>query len=145
MDVAIFLVLLGGTYMAAVYNRLQRLWHAVQEGLANVEAAALDRADLIERLADLAGRSGDPQQLSLRLAAVEQDLHGRRERCNADVRAYNTYRAQVPHILMSRLAGFGKLDFVPVDRADGSSSTGRESGGPRAVPVLASKRLAPKR
>jgi hypothetical protein len=145
MDVAIFLVLLGGMYMAAAYNRLQRLWHAVQEGLANVEAAALDRAQLIERLADLAGRAGDQQQLGLRLAAVEQDLQARRERCNADVRAYNTYRAQVPHILMSRLAGFGKLDFVAADRAGGSTSPVRDVPEPRAVPVLASKRLAPKR
>jgi hypothetical protein len=120
------------------------LWHAVQEGLANVEAATLERAELAGRLADLAGRVGDQQQLSGQLAAVEQDLPGRRERCNADVRAYNTYRAQVPQILMSRLAGFGKLDFVAIDRTGGAVPR-PEAHGPHALPVLASKRLAPKR
>src|SRR3712207_5643010 len=145
MDVAIFLVLLSGMYIAAVYNRLQRLWHAVQEGVANVEAATQERVDLIERLAGLAGRVAEQQPLSARPAALEQDLQGRRDRCNADVRAYNSYRAQVPQIVVSRLAGFGKLDFVALPQTGATTSPGPEAQEPRPLPVLASKRLAPKR
>ena len=146
MDVVILLVAFLAAYAVAVYNRLQRLWHAVQQAVANVEATALDRADLAERLADLSRRAGDHQPLATRLAAVELDLQGRRERCNAEVCAYNTYRAQVPQILLSHVAGFGKLEFVATDRTAGAAvATRREVQGPRALPVLASKRLGPER
>jgi len=144
MDVVVLLVAFLAVYTAAMYNRLQGLWHAVQQAVANVEATALDRTALAERLAGLNGRSGDQQPLAARLSAVEQELQNRRERCNADICAYNTYRSQVPQILLSHLAGFGKLEFVATERTPGAA-TRREAQGPRVLPMLASKRLGPDR
>jgi hypothetical protein len=114
MDVAIVLAVLIFTYVIAIYNRMQTLWQGVREGLANVEMEAGTLADLSRRVTD---RPGDLPPLAGRLAEVEQNLLLRRGRCNAAIAAYNTYRAQIPQIMLSRLAGFGPVEFPAIDRA----------------------------
>jgi hypothetical protein len=93
---------------------MQRLWQTVQEGLANVDMEAGVLADLTKRVTN---RSGDVSPLAVRLAEVEQDLLLRRGRCNAAIAAYNTYRAQIPQVMLSRLAGFHAVEFPAVSPA----------------------------
>ncbi len=62
-------------------------------------------------------RPGDLPPLAARLAEVEQDLLLRRGRCNAAIAAYNTYRAQIPQVVLSRLAGFRPVEFPAVSPA----------------------------
>lgn len=132
MDMALIVGALFVLYIAAIYNRLQHLLHVVQERTANVEVGALGRNTLLEKLADGTGRTPEHHQLLIQLAGVEQDLLARRESCNADIRAYNAYRAQIPQILLSRIAGFRRIDFLIPDRTlsagrprteDGTSAT----------------------
>ncbi|UEM23370.1 LemA family protein [Skermanella mucosa] len=132
MDVALIVATLCVVYIASIYNRLQHLLLVVQERKANVEAGALGRTELLERLADGSGRAPEYHQMLAQLAGAEQDLLARRESCNAEIRAYNAYRAQIPQILLSRIAGFRRIDFLVPDRTlsagrprteDGTSAT----------------------
>jgi len=93
---------------------MQRLWQTVREGLANVDMEVDILADLTKRVTD---RPGDLPPLAARLAEVEQDLLLRRGRCNAAIATYNTYRAQIPQIMLSRLAGFHPVEFSAVSPA----------------------------
>src|SRR5690349_10591897 len=108
MDVAVILSVAILTYAILIYNRMQKLWQTVREGLANVDMEVDMLADLTRRVAD---RPGDLPPVAARLAEVEQDLLLRRGRCNAAIAAYNTYRAQIPQVLLSRLAGFRPVEF----------------------------------
>jgi hypothetical protein len=108
MDVSVILALAILTYAILIYNRMQKLWQTVQEGLANVDMEVGILADLTKRVND---RPGDLPPLAARLAEVEQDLLLRRGRCNAAIAAYNTYRAQIPQVMLSRLAGFHAVEF----------------------------------
>ena len=114
MDVAVILTVAILTYVVMIYNRIQKLWQTVREGLANVDMEVGILADLTKRVMD---RPGDLSPLAARLAEVEQDLLLRRGRCNAAIAAYNTYRAQIPQIMLSRLAGFRPVEFPAVSLA----------------------------
>jgi hypothetical protein len=114
MDVAVILTVAILTYVVMIYNRMQKLWQTVREGLANVDMEVGILADLTKRVMD---RPGDLSPLAARLAEVEQDLLLRRGRCNAAIAAYNTYRAQIPQIMLSRLAGFRPVEFPAVSPA----------------------------
>jgi hypothetical protein len=120
MDVTLVLIVLFAGYLVATYNRLQRMWHAVREGFANVDVGAGLQAELASRMAE---RSGDHPQVAARLAEVEQDLLMRRGRCNAAITAYNAYRAQIPQVMLSTLAGFRPIEFPASDRAAASDRT----------------------
>ena len=111
MDVAVILVVAILTYAVLIYNRMQRLWQTVREGLANVDMEVGVLADLTKRATM---RPGDLPSLAARLAEVEQDLLLRRGHCNAAIAAYNTYRAQIPQVMLSRLAGFHSVEFPAV-------------------------------
>jgi hypothetical protein len=108
MDVVVILSVAILTYVILVYNRMQRLWQTVREGLANVDMEVDILADLTRRVAD---HPGDLPPLAARLAEVEQDLLLRRRRCNAAIATYNTYRSQIPQVILSRLAGFRPVEF----------------------------------
>jgi hypothetical protein len=114
MDVTLFLLVLFVAYLVMTYNRMQRMWHAVREGLANVDVGTGLRAELAGRVAE---RSGDLPQAAALLAEIEQDLLMRRGRCNAAIAAYNTYRAQIPQVMLSTLAGFRPIEFPAFDLA----------------------------
>jgi hypothetical protein len=114
MDVVVILTLAILAYAVLIYNRMQKLWQAVQEGLANVDMEVGILADLTRRVTD---RPGDLSPLAARLAEVEQDLLLRRGRCNAAIATYNTYRAQIPQVMLSRLAGFRPVEFPAVSPA----------------------------
>jgi hypothetical protein len=114
MDIAVISVVAILTYATLIYNRMQRLWQTVREGLANVDMEVGVLADLTKRVTN---HSGDLPPLAARLAEVEQDLLLRRGRCNAAIAAYNTYRAQIPQVMLSRLAGFHAVEFPVVSPA----------------------------
>ena len=76
--------------------------------MSNMEVGIL--ADLTRRVTD---RPGDLPPLAARLAEVEQDLLLRRGRCNSAIATYNTYRAQIPQVMLSRLVGFALSSFPP--------------------------------
>ena len=136
MDVAVILAVAILTYVVLVYNRMQRLWQTVREGLANVDMEVDILADLTRRVAD---RPGDLPPLAARLAEVEQDLLLRRGRCNAAIATYNTYRAQIPQVMLSRLVGFGPVEFSAISlvAAPPPSAADRPVGccRSRAVPI----------
>jgi len=111
MDILIVLMVLLSGYVILIYNRMQGLWQTVREGLANVDMEAGILADLMGRATDR-----DLSVLSARVAEVEQNLLLRRGRCNAAIAAYNTYRAQIPQIVLSRLAGFHPVEFPAASR-----------------------------
>jgi hypothetical protein len=117
MDVAIALIVLFAVYLVMTYNRLQRMWHEVREGLANVDVGISFQAELVGRVAE---RSGDLPQVTARLAEAEQDLLMRRGRCNAAIADYNAYRAQIPQVMLSTLAGFRPIEFPASDPAASS-------------------------
>ena len=135
MDVAIALIVLFAVYLVMTYNRLQRMWHEVREGLANVDVGVGLQAELAGRVAE---RSSDLPQVAARLAEIEQDLLMRRGRCNAAIAAYNTYRAQIPQVMLSTLAGFRPIEFPASGRAAPASPTAEivvlDVPGLRAVP-----------
>ncbi|WP_192499401.1 LemA family protein [Skermanella pratensis] len=133
MDVALIVTTLCVVYIASIYNRLQHLLHVVQERKANVEAGALGRTELLERLSDGSGRAPEHHQMLAQLAGAEQDLLARRESCNADIRAYNAYRAQIPQILLSRIAGFRRIDFLAPDRTLSAGRPRTEDGASATV------------
>lgn len=133
MDVALVVGTLCVLYIAAIYNRLQHLLHVVQEKKANVEVGASGRNNVLERLADGSGRAPEHHQLLTQLAVAEQDLLTRRESCNADIRAYNAYRAQIPQILLSRVAGFRRIDFLAPDRTLPTGRSRTEDGASATV------------
>ncbi len=141
MDVAVILTLAILTYAVLVYNRMQRLWQTVQEGLANVDMEAGVLADLTKRVND---RPGDLPPLAARLAEVERDLLLRRGHCNAAISAYNTYRAQIPQIMLSRLAGFRPVEFPAVSpvtpQPPGATIVQLDVPGLRAVSENAERR-----
>ena len=84
MDVAIIVSAIIFVYVVSIYNRMQKHWQSVLEALASADAEIP------------AGPEGHL-------------LH--RGRCNATIAAYNTYRAQFPQIVLSRLAGFEAMEF----------------------------------
>jgi hypothetical protein len=135
MDVSVILALAILTYAILIYNRMQKLWQTVQEGLANVDMEVGILADLTKRVND---RPGDLPPLAARLAEVEQDLLLRRGRCNAAISAYNTYRAQIPQVLLSRVAGFRNVEFPAVSpvtpQPPGATVVQLDVPGRRAVP-----------
>jgi hypothetical protein len=88
MDAVIGIAAIIFLYAIGVYNRMQKLWQAVEETKANVGVVGGTVAS----------------------AGTEQDLQFR-GRCNAAIAAYNTYRAQFPQIVLCRLAGFQPMDF----------------------------------
>jgi hypothetical protein len=88
MDAVIGVAAIIFLYVIGIYNRMQKLRQAVEETKANVGVVG--------------GTSTS--------AGMEQDLLSR-GRCNAAIAAYNTYRAQFPQIVMSRLAGFRPVEF----------------------------------
>ena len=139
MDVAIISIVLFGGYLIAVYNRLQRLWHAVREEIANVEAGACLHAELAGRVAGQGvERPGDLPRGAGRVAEIDHDLLSRRGRCNAAIAAYNTYRAQLPQVVLSRLTGFRAIEFPAFERAaipsPGAEVARLDVPGLRAVP-----------
>jgi hypothetical protein len=88
MDAIIGVAAIIFLYVIGIYNRMQKLRQAVEETKANVGVARGVGAS----------------------AGTEQDLLCR-GRCNAAIAAYNTYRAQFPQIVLSRLAGFQPMEF----------------------------------
>jgi hypothetical protein len=88
MDAVIGIAAIIFLYAIGIYNRMQKLRQAVEETKANV---------------GVVGGVGA-------CAGTEQDLLCR-GRCNAAIAAYNTYRAQFPQIMLSRLAGFQPMEF----------------------------------
>jgi hypothetical protein len=50
MDVAVILAVAILTYAILIYNRMQRLWQTVREGLANVDMEVGVLADLTKRV-----------------------------------------------------------------------------------------------
>ncbi|GEO36683.1 hypothetical protein SAE02_08310 [Skermanella aerolata] len=116
MDAAIVISSIIFMYVVSVYNRMQKHWQSVLEALAS--------ADTETRPAT--GTAAGP----------EQDLL-RRERCYAKIAAYNTYRAQFPQIVLSRLAGFRAVEFPAAGRAappqPGAEIIQLEIAGPRKL------------
>ena len=94
MDAIIGVAAIIFLYVIGIYNRMQKLRQAVEETKANI---------------GIEGGTGAS-------AGTEQDLL-RRGRCNAAIAAYNTYRAQFPQIMLSRLAGFQPMEFSAAGRA----------------------------
>jgi hypothetical protein len=114
MDAVIGVAAIIFLYVIGIYNRMQKLRQAVEETKANV---------------GIVGGTGAS-------AGTEQDLLCR-GRCNAAIAAYNTYRAQFPQIVMSRLAGFRPMDFPAAGRAaapqPGAEIIQLDIPGPRKV------------
>ena len=88
MDAVLGIAAIIFLYAIGIYNRMQKLRQAVEETKANV---------------GVVGGVGAS-------AGTEQDLLCR-GRCNAAIASYNTYRAQFPQIVLSRLAGFQPMEF----------------------------------
>jgi hypothetical protein len=124
-----------------IYNRMQKLLQAVKEGFANVDMEADILADMTRRVN---ARPGDLSPSAARLAEFEQDLLVRRGRRNAAIATYNTYRSQIPQVLLSRLAGFRPVEFPAVSpvtpQSPGATIVQLDAPGLRAVSENAERR-----
>ena len=126
MDAAIVISSITLMYVVSVYNRMQKHWQSVLEALASADT--------------------ETRPATGTAAGAEQDLL-RRERCYAKIAAYNTYRAQFPQIVLSRLAGFRAVEFPAAGRAappqPGAEIIQLEIAGPRKLRDLAAELRRP--
>jgi hypothetical protein len=115
MDAAIVISAIIFMYAVSIYNRMQKHWQSVLEALASADT-----------------ETGTATGTA---TGSEQDL--RRGRCYAKIAAYNTYRAQFPQIVLSRLAGFRAVEFPAAGRAappqPGAEIIQLEIAGPRKL------------
>lgn len=58
------------------------------------------------------------QDLMGQLHHLEADLQGKREKFNASVREYNSFRTQIPQVFFSNALGFPEAKFFDVENAD---------------------------
>lgn len=58
------------------------------------------------------------QDLMSQLHHLEADIQGKREKFNASVREYNSFRTQIPQVFFSNALGFPEAKFFDVENAD---------------------------
>ncbi|WP_157619421.1 hypothetical protein [Skermanella stibiiresistens] len=136
MSTPMIVIALIALYAAYVYNRLQKLWLVVRQDLSEVDLLAGSHVQAFRRLADAGGRLAEHQQMLPQLIEAEKILLARRDRCNASIRLYNTYRSQLPQVLMSGLAGFREIAFLTADPALTAGRPRPEDAGSGTVTVM---------
>ena len=80
MDVAVILIVAILTYAILIYNRMQKLWQTVREGLANVDMEVGVLADLTKRVTMRPGETLEVRmwrhgaEVRFRCVAAERDV-----------------------------------------------------------------------
>lgn len=129
MTTPMIVITLIALYAAYVYNRLQKLRLVVRQDLSEVDLLATSHVQAFRRLAE-------HHQMLPQLIEAERTLLARRDRCNASIRLYNTYRSQLPQVLISGLAGFREIAFLTADPALTVGRPRPEDAGSGTVTVM---------